>query len=368
MGILTGIRPTKIVHELLEHEYSDEKISTILSKQYHIQPDKISLLKQVAKKEKKILDQNKPREISIYIGIPFCPTRCIYCSFTSYPIEKWKDYVDTYIRSLMKEIEAFQYIYKNYPIKSLYIGGGTPTSLSSTQLEILLEALKQCLPMHQIEEFTIEAGRPDTITMKKLEVMKTYHVDRISINPQTMNNETLRRIGRNHKVEDIYKTFEMAKKIGFHSINMDLIIFLPGENIDHVKYCWDLLATLQPDNITVHTMAIKRASQLYKNQKKYDGLTQEEIEKILLFTQEQTCKMGLEPYYLYRQKNTVGNFENVGYCIPGKEGIYNIEIIEEKQTILAFGAGSTTKIVDQIRTIFNNCQCKRCKSLYSTGR
>lgn len=345
-GILTGIRPTKIVHELLEKGFSDGEIEKELSIKYHIQQEKIALMKKVARKEKQILDQNQPEEISLYIGIPFCPTRCVYCSFTSYPIGQWKDHIDAYTKALITEIKAFEPIYHRHPIRSIYIGGGTPTSLSAFQLQILLEAMNEFLPMKRIEEFTIEAGRPDTITLEKLQMMKAYGVERISINPQTMNNETLQKIGRNHTVEDIIQAFQMAKEVGFDCINMDLIVGLPGETLHHVQHTWEQLEGLKPDTITVHTMAIKRASKLRRNLEQYELIGEEEIEKILFFTQEQTQKMGLEPYYLYRQKNMIGNLENIGYCIPGKECIYNVEIMEEKQTIMSFGAGAVTKVVD----------------------
>ncbi|NMA82366.1 MAG: coproporphyrinogen dehydrogenase HemZ [Epulopiscium sp.] len=345
-GILTGIRPTKIVQEALEEGRSEKDITKELLETFHIQQDKIDLMLAVAKAEKQILDKNKVGEISIYIGIPFCPTRCVYCSFTSYPILQWKDQVDKYIDALIKEIKAFHDFYEQTPIRSVYIGGGTPTSLDETQLQRLLDAVNMYIPMESVEEWTIEAGRPDTITLEKLQMMKEAGVGRISINPQTMQNKTLEVIGRQHTVDDIIQAFYMAKEVGFHCINMDLIVGLPGENIDDVKETWNQLSLLKPDNITIHTMAIKRASYLHRNQEKYHMMDTNEVEEILAFIEEQAKFMGLEPYYLYRQKNMVGNFENVGYALLGKECIYNVEIMEEKQTILAFGAGAATKIVD----------------------
>ena len=254
--------------------------------------------------------------------------------------------MDKYIDALIKEIKAFHDFYEQTPIRSVYIGGGTPTSLDETQLQRLLDAVNMYIPMESVEEWTIEAGRPDTITLEKLQMMKEAGVGRISINPQTMQNKTLEVIGRQHTVDDIIQAFYMAKEVGFHCINMDLIVGLPGENIDDVKETWNQLSLLKPDNITIHTMAIKRASYLHRNQEKYHMMDTNEVEEILAFIEEQAKFMGLEPYYLYRQKNMVGNFENVGYALLGKECIYNVEIMEEKQTILAFGAGAATKIVD----------------------
>lgn len=345
-GFLTGIRPTKIVHEMFENNIPKERIKKQLLEFYDIREDKVELMIKVAEKERGILEKNKADEISIYIGIPFCPTRCLYCSFTSYAIDHREQQVEAYLEALEKEIAFGGKYSSSKTIRSIYIGGGTPTSLNEEQLERLLMLVNQHFNVKDAEEFTVEAGRPDTITKRKLELLKQYHVGRISINPQTMNEETLLRIGRKHTTEDIVKVFSWAREIGHSNINMDLIIGLPGESPRDVKNTMDKIKALEPDSITVHTMAIKRASRLRESLEEYTLTQADEIEEMISITSQGAYEMGMEPYYLYRQKNMLGNFENVGYCKPGKESVYNIEIMEEKETILALGAGAITKVVD----------------------
>lgn len=346
-GILTGIRPTKIVHEYLEERKPEQLIRTILEEDYHISPSKVDLLMQVAKQERDILIKNKPNEMSLYIGIPFCPTRCVYCSFTAYSIEHKKNLVEPYLNALYKEIDYIADAKKNTAIRSLYIGGGTPTSLSERQLEELLTHIKERFDLEAIEEYTVEAGRPDTITKQKLQIMKDLGVNRISINPQTMNQKTLDAIGRCHTIDEIRKVFYWAREIGHQNINMDMIIGLPNETISDVENTLIELSKLKPDNITIHTMAIKRASRLREEKETYHLSQKEAIEEMLVLCERYMQQLGLMPYYLYRQKNMLGNFENVGYAKRGKECVYNIEIMEEKQTIVALGAGAITKIVYQ---------------------
>lgn len=346
-GILTGIRPTKIVHELQHNGLVDEEIQKILREVYHIAEDKIELMVGVAKEETRILQKNKEDEINIYIGIPFCPTRCVYCSFTAYSIEAKKDQVEAYLDALCKEVSFVAEEKKDIPIRSLYIGGGTPTSLNENQLRRLLQHVKEVFPLENIEEYTIEAGRPDTITKEKLEIMKEMGVGRISINPQSMNQDTLDAIGRHHSVEDIKEVFEIARACGHDNINMDIILGLPGEDVSHVEHTLQELKKLNPENITVHTMAIKKASKLKEEQNDYQLAEGKKIEKMLELCKKVTKEMGLQPYYMYRQKNMLGNFENVGYAKSGYECIYNIEIMEEKESIIAAGAGAITKMVYQ---------------------
>ncbi|NLK96633.1 MAG: coproporphyrinogen dehydrogenase HemZ [Epulopiscium sp.] len=347
-GFLTGIRPTKIVHEMFEHNMPREDIKKRLLEFYDIREDKVELMIKVAEKEKSILEKNQEDEISVYIGIPFCPTRCLYCSFTSYAIDHREKQVEGYLDALEKEIIFGGKYSSNKKIRSIYIGGGTPTALNEDQLERLLMLVNQHFNVKDAEEFTVEAGRPDTITKRKLEILKQYHVNRISINPQTMNEETLVRIGRKHTTEDIVKVFNWAREIGHHNINMDLIVGLPGESPEDVKNTMVKIKELNPDSITVHTMAIKRASRLRESLEEYTLTKAEEIEDMIFITSQGAYDMGMEPYYLYRQKNMLGNFENAGYCKSGKESVYNIEIMEEKETILALGAGAITKVVDPI--------------------
>lgn len=349
-GILTGIRPTKLVHEALHEGRTDEEIDQMIETAYKVSPNKRHLMIQVAKAEVNILKRNKPGEISLYIGIPFCPTRCVYCSFTAYSLEQKRDQVDVYLDALCKEIDFVSEAQKEATIRSLYIGGGTPTSLNEAQLERLLNHIKSRFDLSAIEEYTIEAGRPDTITPEKLKIMKQQGVGRISINPQSMNQKTLDTIGRKHTVEDIKKVFYTARELGHEQINMDIILGLPGENLEDVAYTLKELEVLKPDNITVHTMAIKRASRLREKLREDENYHLTEgrvIESMLELCEKEMAKMGLKPYYMYRQKNMLGNFENVGYARPGTECVYNIEIMEEKESIIALGAGAITKMVYQ---------------------
>lgn len=348
-GILTGIRPTKLVHAALHEGWDDARIDAYLEEAYKVSPTKRILMREVAKHEVSVLEKNKPGEISIYIGIPFCPTRCIYCSFTAYSLEAMHQQVEPYLEALFKEISFVAEAKKNLPIRSLYIGGGTPTSLNEDQLERLLHHVATSFDLSQIEEYTVEAGRPDTITEEKLRIMKAHGVGRISINPQSMNQKTLDAIGRRHSVEDIKKVFRTARALGHDNINMDMILGLPGEEVEDVAYTLAELKALGPENITVHTMAIKRASKLREALEEEDATIHlaegEKIQQMLALCEQEMAKMGLKPYYMYRQKNMLGNFENVGYAAPGTEGIYNIEIMEEAQSIIALGAGAITKMV-----------------------
>lgn len=344
-GMLTGIRPTKIVHELMAQGYLIAEIQKIIKRKYDVRDDKIILMVEVAKTERKIIEKNDPDEVSIYIGIPFCPTRCLYCSFTSFPIEQWKGSVDQYLKALEREMEAVSYKLRNRKIRSLYIGGGTPTSIDEEQLEQLMRSVQLNFGL-DIDEITVEAGRPDTITFEKMMVLKNHGVHRVSINPQSMNELTLERIGRKHSAQDIVDSFHMAREAGIEQINMDVIIGLPGETIEDVRYTMKKISDLQPDNITVHAMAVKRASLLKIKNDEYSLLTRDEAEEMGRIAKKAAKRLGMEPYYLYRQKNMTGNLENIGYALPGKECIYNIEIMEEKESIIALGAGASTKLVD----------------------
>jgi oxygen-independent coproporphyrinogen-3 oxidase len=360
-GILTGIRPTKVVFKLIDkygldelvssntanirEGYNSSKIIQSLKDDYRISDEKIKLLLNIVNKEYPILNKNKEKEVNIYIGIPFCPTRCLYCSFTSYPIDKWKDRVNSYLDALRREVEFVSKSLDGRHIRTLYIGGGTPTSLDYNGLKVLMDIVNSNYDITTIDEFTVEAGRPDTITLDKLKLLKDSGVNRISINPQTMNQKTLDIIGRRHSTKEIYKAYEEAKSVGFESINMDLIVGLPEETSEDVFNTMKEISKLSPDNLTVHTMAIKRASKLKEERSHYNLTSEDEIREMIKITADMSLDMGLEPYYMYRQKNMLGNFENVGYATRGKECIYNVEIIEEQQSIIAMGAGATSKIV-----------------------
>ncbi len=345
-GILTGIRPTKIVHELMEQKVDNDSIRSILQNEYKIQEDKINLMLDIAKIERPYLVNNNKTQVSIYISIPFCPSKCLYCSFPSNPLNnKDRSIVSQYIKALLYEIELVfeQLKSKNKTIDSLYIGGGTPTTLTAQELELLLSYINNKFPLNSIREITVEAGRPDTITKEKLSVLKNNGIERISINPQTMNLKTLKEIGRNHSPKDIENSLKIARDIGFKTINMDLIVGLPLETPLMVENTMKIIENYSPENLTVHTLAIKRSSKLNSQKGIYNLPTETEVKEMLEITDAFRRNMGLIPYYMYRQKYMVGNFENIGYCLPKHECIYNIQMMEEKQTVIGLGAGSSSK-------------------------
>lgn len=347
-GNLTGIRPAKLAMAMIEAGMKNSEIAEEMRKRYLVSPEKTALAITIANREREILkDIDYENGYSLYVGIPFCPSICLYCSFSSYPLKQWKDRVELYLDALCKEIREVSSIMKKKGRKldTVYIGGGTPTTLEPDQLQRLLDTLTEHFDCRNLAEFTIEAGRPDSITREKLQVIRKYPVSRISVNPQTMNQETLEIIGRRHTAEETRQAFYLARECGFDNINMDLIVGLPEETIEDVRETMRQLEELDPDNITVHSLAIKRAARLRMQKEQYENLHIENTAQTIDLTAECCHEMGLEPYYLYRQKNMAGNFENVGYAKPGKAGVYNILIMEEKQTIMALGAGATTKVV-----------------------
>ncbi|WP_343101648.1 coproporphyrinogen dehydrogenase HemZ [Romboutsia sp. MSSM.1001216sp_RTP31141st1_G3_RTP31141_220114] len=358
-GILTGIRPVKIVHTLLDQGVDEESIRKILKEKYYIMDEKIDLSLEIAKRERIFIYPIDKNKISLYVGIPFCPTRCYYCSFPANPLKQFGHLRKEYVDKLIEEIKGLSKILKdtNKEIETLYIGGGTPTALEKEELDTLITALFKELDLSTIKEFTVEAGRPDTITREKLEVLKKHNVDRISINPQTMNDETLAKIGRDHTVADIVDCFNMARAIGFDNINMDIILGLVDEDLDMVRKTLEEIKKLSPESLTVHTLAVKRASNLKENLDKYELTRYEEMIKMIDLSMEYARDMGLNPYYMYRQKHMLGNLENIGYAKEGYECIYNIQIMEEKQSNYAVGAGSISKFVyvdeDRIERVDN---------------
>ncbi|MDV8112654.1 coproporphyrinogen dehydrogenase HemZ [Paraclostridium bifermentans] len=346
-GILTGIRPVKIVHSLLDEGLSEVEIRQNLKDNYLIKDEKIDLALDIAKRERVFIYPIDKNKISLYVSIPFCPTRCVYCSFPSNPMKQFGHLRENYVKAIVKEIKGLAKLLKetNKEIETLYIGGGTPTTLEAEQLDDLIKSLFMELDLTKIKEFTVEAGRPDTITREKLEVMKKHNVTRISINPQTMNNETLVKIGRDHNVDDIVRCFNMARDLGFNNINMDIILGLVDENVEMVRNTLERIKELSPESLTVHTLAIKRASTLKENLDKYELTRYEEMVSMINLSMEYAKSMGLNPYYMYRQKHMLGNLENIGYAKEGFECIYNIQIMEEKQSNLAVGAGAISKYV-----------------------
>ena len=357
-GILTGVRPTKLVYERLEAGETAETIAAGLREEYLVSEEKIATSLQVAGRERDILRGiNYKDGYSIYIGIPFCPTTCHYCSFTSYPLERFGKLTDAYLDALSKEIAYLGHALPQKKLQTVYIGGGTPTSLSAEQLERLLQTVREHLPMEQCVEYTVEAGRPDSITKRKLELLREYGVTRISINPQTMQQRTLDLIGRRHTVQQIVDAMHTAREVGHDNINMDIIIGLTGECPDDVRGTLAEIAKLSPDSLTVHTLARKRAARLTTQKEDYEGLEAQGVTEMLAESIRFCREHDYLPYYLYRQKNMAENLENVGYARFGKEGIYNILIMEEKQTILAAGAGAMSKFVfydeDRIERVEN---------------
>ncbi|MDF2587029.1 MAG: hypothetical protein K0S41_870 [Anaerocolumna sp.] len=345
-GTLTGVRPTKIAYEMLEQNKSVDEIKDFMKEQYLCSKDKIDLSLKVAEREITLLHEiDYKNGYSIYIGIPFCPSTCLYCSFTSYPLEQFGSYIDEYLQALFKEITFAGTCYQDKKLSTIYVGGGTPTTLSAKQLDQLLTHIRKTFDFTYVSEFTVEAGRPDSITMDKLKVLKNHGITRISINPQTMNQNTLDLIGRKHTVKQIIETYNMARELGHDNINMDVILGLTGENVDDVTYTLNEIGKLSPDSLTVHTLAIKRAARLNIQKDKYLNMAATDVSVMLKIASEYAKSADYLPYYLYRQKNMTDNLENVGYAKFGKEGLYNILIMEERQTILALGAGGLCKFV-----------------------
>jgi oxygen-independent coproporphyrinogen-3 oxidase len=357
-GTLTGIRPTKIPMAGLEAGQDEETIYQSLRTEHLISEKKAALALDIAKRERALLSRiDYEKGYSLYIGIPFCPSTCLYCSFTSYPISMHRGRVDAYLDCLEQEIAFTAEHFKDRHLNTVYIGGGTPTTLEAGQLDRLCRMVESSFDLSHLLEFTVEAGRPDSVTEEKLAALRGHRVDRISVNPQTMKNETLKIIGRHHTVEQVIETYELARKQGFDNINMDLILGLPDETYSDVEHTMEEILKLSPDNLTVHSLALKRTARLNLERERYGGYSYENSEELMDMTHIYTKRMGMEPYYLYRQKNMAGNLENVGFAKEGKAGLYNILIMEEKQSIVACGAGATSKAV------FPDGRIERCENV-----
>lgn len=345
-GILVGIRPVKIVHELLDEGETIENIETILKEMYLIKPDKVKLMIEIALRERPHLVPNNPDAISLYLCIPFCPTRCVYCSFPSNDLKQKGKLLPEYMDKLEQEVVyAIEHIHSvGKYVDCIYIGGGTPTSIDEVQLNSLLETISNHLDLNIVKEYTIEAGRPDTISKEKLEIMKKHGVNRVCINPQTLNEETLITIGRAHTSDEIITTMALAKSVGFETINMDLIMGLPGETAEDALRTVKKVLELDPENITIHTLSVKRASRLHEDPEHFELAHDQEVAKMLDISDQVIREGNLSPYYMYRQKKMIGHLENVGYAKIGHESLYNMRIMEEKHTIVACGAGAVSKI------------------------
>ena len=349
-GILTGIRPTKLLHQLLSSGMGKEEAHRRLQADVILRPYKLKLLQEIVDRQLQVVPDfyQVDRELSIYIGIPFCPTKCAYCTFPAYAIRSHTSSVNPFLEGLHYEMERLGEWLREHDqkITSIYFGGGTPTSITAEDMDQLFRTMYRTFPhMDKVRELTVEAGRPDTITREKLEVMKQWEVDRISINPQSFTQETLQAIGRHHTVEETIEKYHLAMEMGLTNINMDLIIGLPNEGLAELEHSLREVEKLMPASLTVHTLSFKRASEMTQNKERYRVASRTEINRMMQTASEWTAANGYHPYYLYRQKNILGNLENVGYSQPGQESIYNIMIMEEVQTILGLGCGAVSKLM-----------------------
>ena len=356
-GVITGIRPVKRVNAMLSDCFDKKQIFSILKEKYLCSDEKCELSYLTALTHKPAIDALNEKTFSLYVSIPFCPTRCSYCSFVSQSVESSMKQIPEYLNKLCEEIRYTGELARRIGLKldTVYFGGGTPTTLTAPQLERLMNVIAESFDTSTVREYTIEAGRPDTITEDKLSVIKENGCNRISINPQTLNNSVLEAIGRRHTAEQFYESFSLARKIGFDTINTDIIAGLPTDTFDSFKYTIDELINLSPENITVHTLSIKRSARI--NQSGDRSVLDNPAAKMVEYANSRLLAAGYRPYYLYRQKNMLDNLENIGWAKKGCESLYNIYIMEEIQTILAMGAGGSTKLVDlsghRLSRVFN---------------
>ena len=354
-GTLTGIRPVKRVNLMIDEGKSKEEIFNQLNEKFFVTNEKMELAYHTAITQRPFLKTSQS-SFSLYVSIPFCPTRCSYCSFVSHSIESAKKLMPDYIKKLCEEIKITAEIAQklNLTLDTIYFGGGTPTSVEAGQLDEIMCAVSDSFNLSKLREYTVEAGRADTITAEKLAVIKQNKATRISINPQTMSNSVLKAIGRNHTAEQTIAAYDLARSLGFDNINMDLIAGLPTDNVTGFMQTVDEIIHLNPENITVHTLSLKRSSTLFQD---CDEVKKNPVGEMVSYAGKRLVESGYNPYYLYRQKNTLGNLENVGYAKSGFESLYNIYIMEEMQTILAVGAAASTKLVNtdisDIRRIYN---------------
>ena len=357
-GILTGVRPVKLLRRLAE-ESSEEQAVKKFEKDFFVSNEKIALSRETEHNERKILELSKPESFSLYVGIPFCPSRCSYCSFVMASIERAEKLIEPYTKLLCEEIKRTAEIANKLGLRleTVYFGGGTPTTLSAEQLDTVLRTVNNSFDMSTCREFTVEAGRPDTIDIAKLFALKENKVDRISINPQTVNDEVLKTIGRKHTAQQFFDAFELARKCGFDNINTDLIEGLPTDTPDSFKNSLDSIVRLNAECITVHTLCMKRASRLTTEGVTLDLQQARDAREMLAYTQNILGQNGYIPYYMYRQSRMVGNLENVGWSKKGFESQYNVYVMDETHTILACGSGGVTKLKrnnpDYLERIFN---------------
>lgn len=343
-GALTGVRPTKLMTNLLREGRSDARAAAAFQREYFTSPARTALCLDTAHYSMTAQDSLGPRDVCLYVGIPFCPTRCTYCSFVSQSVEKSMKLIEPFFEALMLEIEATAAQVRALGLRpvSLYLGGGTPTTLSPQQLDALFTKLETCFELSALREITVEAGRPDTITREKLQVLRAHGTGRVSVNPQTMNDSVLEAIGRRHTAEDILRAFRLVRETDM-AINMDLIAGLPTDTAENFHATMDRVLELAPENVTVHTLSLKKGARL--SDEGGEIPTAQVVETMLDEAHPRLRAAGYAPYYLYRQKNMSGGFENTGWCLPGTENLYNICIMEELCSIIAMGAGGSTKLV-----------------------
>ena len=349
-GMLTGVRPSKVATDMLKKGISKTRVKKILSSEYFVIPKKAALATDVALNEARIIGIPGKKDCSVYISIPFCPTRCAYCSFVSYTSKRLLSLIPEYLAKLCDEVkQTFTCINRmGLHVKTVYIGGGTPTILSADQLRMLLSVIAQSTDVNALEEYTLESGRPDTITAEKFNVAKEYGVTRVSVNPQILCDEVLQGIGRGHDSDAFFHAFEIARNADFKVINTDLIAGLPGDKFSTFAASFDQILSLKPENITVHTFCVKKSAEILQKDSKVYDIRGGDTGKCVDYSQIKAMHEGYRPYYMYRQKNTVGNFENVGMSTEGNEGLYNIYMMEEVHSIFAAGAGAVTKAVDYV--------------------
>jgi len=357
-GMLTGVRPVKLMRMLLD-EGGEEYARDVFVGKYDCSESKYALCREVMDLEHSILERSRPDSFSLYISIPFCPTRCSYCSFVSQSVEKAQKLLPDYVSYLVKELEATAVLARELGLRleTVYMGGGTPTTLNAEQLSLVLGTVNRCFDMSTVSEFTVEAGRPDTITLEKLRAIKNCGAERISINPQTLSDEVLANIGRRHSARQVYEAMEIARKVGFGSINMDLIAGLPGDNAESFERTLEGVFSMDPENITVHTLSMKRAATMITSGQIRPDAFVNPAGEMLEICSDRLPKKGYRPYYLYRQTRMLGNLENVGWAKPGHDGLYNVYIMDETHTIIAAGAGGVTKMrqpgVNNIQRVYN---------------
>lgn len=347
-GMLIGVRPSKVASEMLNAGLSKTKVKKLLNSDYLVIPKKASLATDIAVTEKRIVGDPSVKDCSIYISIPFCPTRCTYCSFVSYTSKRLLSLIPEYLEKLKQDIRSnFDTVKKlGLRVRTVYIGGGTPTILDEGQLEDLLSFISGQTDVDALDEYTLEAGRPDTITAEKFAIAKAYGVTRVSVNPQSLCDDVLCGIGRSHNTEDFFRAYDIAKNSGIRTVNVDLIAGLPADSFKKFSSTIDKIISLEPQNITVHTFCVKKSAEILRQNSQVYSVRGGDAGKCVDYSQIKIQQAGYIPYYMYRQKNTVGNYENVGFSLPDHEGLYNIYMMEEIHSIFAAGAGAVTKLVD----------------------